>query len=387
MAPKPPFARRAPAKPWHASIRSPRSLGAPRQSRGTPRYAAPVRSARPGKAVARLDTQPPFARRAPAKPWHASIRSPRSLGAPRQSRGTPRYAAPVRSARPGKAVARLDTQPPFARRAPAKPWHASIRSPRSLGAPRQSRGTPRYAAPVRSARPGKAVARLDTQPPFARRISAKPWRASISVGEYHRRCYAPVARRRARRSCRASLPRGRRDPQGLEGEVRARQAHGSALGRPRAALGRALSGELRLPAADLLRGRRPAGRARARSGARAAALHPARAGHRRAHHARREGPGRQDHRRARRRSGVRALRRHRAAAASPIARARALRPRLQGARGEDRGGRALSGARRGRARHPRRVTALRAFVPRPEAREGQVRKHPGALIYAPPPLA
>src|SRR5882724_9179342 len=143
MAPKPPFARRAPAKPWHASIRSPRSLGAPRQSRGTPRYAAPVRSARPGKAVARLDTQPPFARRAPAKPWHASIRSPRSLGAPRQSRGTPRYAAPVRSARPGKAVARLDTQPPFARRAPAKPWHASIRSPRSRGASRQSRGAPR----------------------------------------------------------------------------------------------------------------------------------------------------------------------------------------------------------------------------------------------------
>src|SRR2546429_4047318 len=78
------------------------------------------------------------------------------------------------------------------------------------------------------------------------------------VAGYHRLCYAPVARCRAGRPRRASLPRDHRDPQGLEGEVRARQAHGPAVAGPRAALGGALPGELRLPPADLLRGRRRA---------------------------------------------------------------------------------------------------------------------------------
>src|SRR2546425_5247238 len=60
MAPKPPNARGAPAKPWHPSILAaiPPTLGMPRPSRGTPRYWPPYpqRSGRPGQAVAPLGT-------------------------------------------------------------------------------------------------------------------------------------------------------------------------------------------------------------------------------------------------------------------------------------------------------------------------------------------
>src|SRR6266850_633008 len=149
--------------------------------------------------------KPPIARRAPAKPWRASMTV-------------------------GDGGPEMAPKPPIARRAPAKPWRASMTV-------------------------GDGGPEMAPKPPIARRAAAEPWRASITVAGYHRRCYAPVARRRAGRSRRASLPRDHRDPQGLEGEVRARQAHGPALARSRAALGRALSGELRLPAADLLRGR------------------------------------------------------------------------------------------------------------------------------------
>src|SRR3989442_8856819 len=161
---------------------TPQPLVAPRRSRGAPR--PPTRSGRPGEAVAPLDTptgsardagprngppDPPTARRAPAKPWRAS--TPHTLGAPRRSRGTPRYSdrlrercgapkwpprPPNRSSRPGEAVARLD--PPHARGAPAKPWHPSIlrQAPERWGAPKWP------------------------PDPIARRAPAKPWRSSIS---------------------------------------------------------------------------------------------------------------------------------------------------------------------------------------------------------------
>src|SRR5207245_8004640 len=100
-------------KPWRSSIPpgsehpgeavallDPPRLGAPRRSRGAPRS--------------------PQARSTPAKPWRSSI--------------------PPGSEHPGEAVALLD--PPHARSTPAKPWRSSI--PPTLGAPRRSRGTPRY---------------------------------------------------------------------------------------------------------------------------------------------------------------------------------------------------------------------------------------------------
>src|SRR5882672_847027 len=237
---------------------------------------------------------------------------------------------------------------PNARRAPAEPWRASM-----------------------------TVEMGPTWPPtpLARRAAAEPWRASVIVAGYHRLCYAPVARCRAGRPRRASLPRDHRDPQGLEGEVRARQADGPAVAGPRAALGRALPRELRLSAADLLRGRRRARRARARPGTGGAAVHSARARDRRHDHARREGPGRQDHRRARGRSGVRALHGHCRATAAPPEGAAALLPRLQGAGGQDGGGRALSRARRGRARDPRRDWDVHGSF-------RQSKRHPGAMSVA-----
>src|SRR5438874_2154871 len=73
MAPHtPPLARRAPGNPWRASI------------------TGPARSLRPGEPVARLDHRP------------------RSLVAPRGTRGAPRSPAPL------------------ARCAPGNPWRASI---------------------------------------------------------------------------------------------------------------------------------------------------------------------------------------------------------------------------------------------------------------------
>src|SRR6266403_763718 len=74
MAPKPPYARRAPAEPWRASMTV--EMGA-----------------------SPWPPNPPNARRAPAKPWRASMTvemggpemAPNpSLGAPRRSRGGPR---------------------------------------------------------------------------------------------------------------------------------------------------------------------------------------------------------------------------------------------------------------------------------------------------------
>src|SRR5712664_3409411 len=77
MAPKPPFARRAPAEPWRASITvagdgaprwppNPPSLVAPRRSRGAPRSQSQVMGPRDAP-------KPPFARRAPVEPWRSSI--------------------------------------------------------------------------------------------------------------------------------------------------------------------------------------------------------------------------------------------------------------------------------------------------------------------------
>src|SRR5437667_2848847 len=236
-------------------------------------------------------------------------------------------------------------------------------NPPSLVAPRRRRGAPR-------SNPPSLVA--------PRRRRGAP---SITVAGYHRLCYAPMARRRAGRPRRASLPRDHRDSQGLEGEVRARQAHGPALARSRAALRRALPGELRLPAADLLRGRRPPRRARARPGAGGATLHPPRAGDRRHDHARRERPGRQGHRRARRRPGVRTLPGHRGAAAAPAQGAGALLSRLQGARAEDRGGRAHPRARRRRAGDQGRGPAVpRYYRPQARSRAGAKSVITGGLV-------
>src|SRR6266850_7043730 len=153
MAPTPPNARRAPAKPWRSSFLGerprdgPPTLVAPRQSRGAPRSRAsgpemaPQRSSRPGKAVARLVL------------GRAAPRCPLLTWGPRHGPHTPQ-----RSSRPGKAVARLvlgraaPRWPPNARRAPAKPWRASFSGerprdgPPTLVAPRGTRGAPRFRA-------------------------------------------------------------------------------------------------------------------------------------------------------------------------------------------------------------------------------------------------
>jgi hypothetical protein len=63
---------------------------------------------------------------------------------------------------------------------------------------------------------------------------------------------ASLARCRARRTYRGVVPRGHRDPDGLEAQVRAGQAHGAAVAGPRALQRRALPRELRIPAPDVL---------------------------------------------------------------------------------------------------------------------------------------
>src|SRR6267143_6320106 len=85
MAPKPPFARRAAAEPWRASITV------------------------AGDGGPDMAPKPPFARRAAAEPWRASITvagegaptwlpNPPSLVAPRRSRGAPRSRSQVMGA-------------------------------------------------------------------------------------------------------------------------------------------------------------------------------------------------------------------------------------------------------------------------------------------------
>src|SRR5205814_1812692 len=96
---------------------------------------------------------------------------------------------------------------------------------------------------------------------------------------------------------------------------------------------------------------------------------------RRHDHARRKGPGRQGHRRARGRSGVRALHGYCRATTAPAEGVAALLPRLQGAGGQDGTGRALSRARRGRARDSRRDSDVHGSF-------RQSKRHPGAMIAA-----
>src|SRR5207247_5170162 len=111
--PRPPGpAPRARARRRAAPPRHPSNWGGPEWPPKPPN-----RSSRPGEAVARLDR--PTARRAPAKPWRAST--------------------PARSSRPGEAVARLDPRTLVApRRSRGAP------RPQPLVAPRRSRGAPRY---------------------------------------------------------------------------------------------------------------------------------------------------------------------------------------------------------------------------------------------------
>src|SRR5439155_1375377 len=132
---------------------------------------------RPIKAV--ISEQPPYARRAPAEPWRASM-IVAGDGGPDMAPNPP-YArrAPAEPWRASMIVAGdggpdMAPKPPNARRAPAEPWRASI-SVAGSGGPRWPPN------PHRSARRGGAVARL--------------------VAGYHRLCYAPVAR------CRAGRPR------------------------------------------------------------------------------------------------------------------------------------------------------------------------------------
>src|SRR6266404_4995661 len=129
-----PYARRAPAEPWRASM---------------------IVAGDGGPDMA---PKPPYARRAPAEPWRASISvagsggpemapNPPSLGALRRSRGAPRSASQVVRARDGP-------QTPIARRAPAEPWRASM-IVAGDGGPEM------VPKPLCSARSGGAVARLD----------------------------------------------------------------------------------------------------------------------------------------------------------------------------------------------------------------------------------
>src|SRR5918996_4702752 len=188
--PYPPYARRAPAQPWRASLH-PLGLGAPTLA------PCPIRSSRPGAAVARLVTparpggpdlgpmphtlvaprrsrgaprytrsawgprpwpHAPYARRAPAQPWRASLH-PLGLGAPTLA------PCPIRSSRPGAAVARLVT--------PARPGGPDLGPmPHTLVAPRRSRGAPRYTRSAWGPRPWPHA-------PYARRAPAQPWRASL----------------------------------------------------------------------------------------------------------------------------------------------------------------------------------------------------------------
>src|SRR5439155_12476896 len=74
----------------------------------------------PGWGAPKWPPIPPGARGAPAKPWHPSIRGQPVWGAPKWP--------PI---------------PPDVRSAPAQPGRSS--KPPALGAPRRSRGTPRYA--------------------------------------------------------------------------------------------------------------------------------------------------------------------------------------------------------------------------------------------------
>src|SRR5918996_2807758 len=102
--PYPPYARRAPAQPWRASLH-PLGLGAPTLA------PCPIRSSRPGAAVARLVT--------PARPGGPDLGPmPHTLVAPRRSRGAPRYTRSAWGPRPWPHA-------PYARRAPAQPWRAS----------------------------------------------------------------------------------------------------------------------------------------------------------------------------------------------------------------------------------------------------------------------
>src|SRR6185436_1157750 len=114
MAPKPPDARSAPAEPWHSSFqRLTFCMGAPIWPPNPPTLGAPRGAV--ALLVSTLDLlyggpdmapKPPDARSAPAKPWHSSFQrltfcmgapiwppNPPTLGAPRRSRGTPRFNA------------------------------------------------------------------------------------------------------------------------------------------------------------------------------------------------------------------------------------------------------------------------------------------------------
>src|SRR5207253_1107839 len=103
---------------------------------------------------------------------------PHSLGPPRRTRAAPRTPPPPpRARRPGEAAAPLvNPRPPFAR-APRRSRGGPRNPPPPFArAPRRSRGGPRNPqTPIRSGRPGEAVAALVTpRPPFARAALAKP---------------------------------------------------------------------------------------------------------------------------------------------------------------------------------------------------------------------
>src|SRR3989449_354437 len=120
MAPIPPHARIAPAKPWRSSI----SLASCGQlNMGAPKWPpSPPRSDCPGQAVALLDLARFMRSVGHGGPEMAPI--PPTLGSPRPSRGAPR-------SRSLHAVSwtwgpRNGPHPPHARIAPAKPWRSSI---------------------------------------------------------------------------------------------------------------------------------------------------------------------------------------------------------------------------------------------------------------------
>src|SRR6267142_1780142 len=104
---------------------TPHALGAPRRSRGTPRYSDRLLSGAP-----KWPPIPPHARGAPAKPWHPSI----LRQAPREAAGYAAFFAAHRGDRPD-----LESLYPICIAAPPDDWHLARPSPATAHASRGRR--------------------------------------------------------------------------------------------------------------------------------------------------------------------------------------------------------------------------------------------------------
>src|SRR5215212_8135896 len=190
----------------------------------------------------------------------------------------------------------------------------------------------------------------------------------------------PLARRpdRGRGPRRVHIPD--RDPQGLEGQVRAGQGDGALEGRPYPVLVRGLPRQLRLYPEDSGRRQGPARRAGPDAGTGPTPQPPEGATHRDDAHGRRRRERREDHLRPPRRSRIPNLRTPQRAARTPADRAPALFPGLQGARRQAGGRGQLLGPRRSQGgRKARGAPLRRTLLPREPrlGRESGVIRDPG----------